>query len=258
MYFIGQPHIMTQLADILPYLYETDVGMNMLFRGPSGWGKTRMSFMVCNYLSGGSFEYCLGDNLVFSDRYRVHFIDEVHLLEHPETIYPKMDSERFIIVLATNDVALLPEALSNRCVDFIFDRYAQPDLRRIAKLYLSVEVPVEFLDYIIESGGGNPRVIKSLVGRLKIILVRKPGLLDNLNLEEFKLLLADTFGIVDGMDVMCNRYLECLDSLGGTAALATIAAYVHIDQNTLKYYVEPVLMYKNKLRISSKGRSLIC
>ena len=99
---------MNQLKDILPHLYENDVGMNILMRGPSGWGKTRMSFMICNYLTGGNFEYCLGDKLLFTDTVRVHFIDEVHLLEHPETIYPKMDSNKYVIVIATNDVASLP------------------------------------------------------------------------------------------------------------------------------------------------------
>jgi Holliday junction resolvasome RuvABC ATP-dependent DNA helicase subunit len=257
LYFIGQPHIMNQLKDILPHLYEnTEVGMNILMRGPSGWGKTRMSFMVCNYLTGGNFDYCLGDKLMFNDSIRVHFIDEVHLLEHPEVIYPRMDSGRYVIIIATNDVALLPEALSNRCVEFIFDRYSNLELREIAGMNLIVKIPVEFLDYMIESGGGNPRIIKNLAGRLNIVLTRHPNILAGLNLEQFKLLLKETFGIVDGMDIMCNRYIACLVSLGGTAALGTISAYVHIDQNTLKYYVEPILLYKNKIKISSKGRSL--
>jgi Holliday junction resolvasome RuvABC ATP-dependent DNA helicase subunit len=248
---------MNQLKDILPHLYENDVGMNILLRGPSGWGKTRMSFMICNYLTGGNFEYCLGDKLLFTEKVRVHFIDEVHLLEHPEVLYPRMDSGKYVIVIATNDVALLPEALSNRCVEFIFDRYSQDELREIGSMSLMTKIPVEFLDYIIESGGANPRIIKSLIGRLNIVLTRRPDIIKGINLEQFRELLRETFGIVDGMDVMCNRYIESLTHLGGTAALATISAYVHIDQNTLRYYVEPILLYKNRIKISSKGRSLI-
>jgi Holliday junction resolvasome RuvABC ATP-dependent DNA helicase subunit len=257
VYFIGQSHIMNQLKDILPHLYENDVGMSILMRGPSGWGKTRMSFMICNYLTGGKFEYCLGDKLSFREDVRVHFIDEVHLLEHPEVMYPFMDSGKYVIVIATNDVALLPEALSNRCVEFIFNRYTIPELREIAGMSLQTKLPVPFIDYIIESGGGNPRIIKSLIGRLNIVLSRRPNLLDGINLDGFRLLLLESFGIKDGMDVMCTRYIEALEHLGGTAALGTISAYVHIDQNTLKFYVEPTLLYKNRLRISSKGRSLI-
>ena len=257
MYFIGQPHIMNQLKDILPHLYENDVGMNILMRGPSGYGKTRMSFMVCNYLTGGNFEYCLADKLLFTDSIRVHFVDEVHLLETPELLYPRMDSGKFVIVLATNDVALIPEALSNRCVDFIFDRYTIPELREICEMSLKVHMPDPFLDYLIDSGGYNPRIIKNLISRLNIILFRRPDIVKGIDLDEFKYLLQKTFGIKDGMDIMCTRYVDALSSLGGTAALATISTYVHIDQNTLKFYVEPVLLYKNRIRISSKGRSLV-
>lgn len=258
MYFVGQSHIMRQLKDILPHLYETGAGMNILIRGPSGWGKTRMSFMICNYLTGGDFEYCLGDSLLFNENVRVHFIDEVHLVEHPEVLYPRMDSGKFVIVIATNDVAMLPEALSNRCVEFIFDRYTIPELREISKTCLgSVEVSTDKLDYIIESGGYNPRIIKSLISRLSIILSRNPNILNGLDLSRFKQLLADVFGIHDGMDVMCTRYIESLEKLGGTASIQTISAYVHIDQNTLKYYVEPILLYKERIKITSKGRSLI-
>ena len=116
MYFFGQGHIMKQLDSILPWLYEdTSRSMNILIRGPSGWGKTRMAFMICNYLTGGKFEYCLGDNLVFNTKQRVHFIDEVHLLKDPEPLYPLMDEGKYVIILATNDVDILKEALSNRC-----------------------------------------------------------------------------------------------------------------------------------------------
>jgi Holliday junction resolvasome RuvABC ATP-dependent DNA helicase subunit len=258
MYFIGQPHIINQMKDLLPHLFENKtLGANFLMRGPSGWGKTRMSFMICNYLSGGDFDYCLADKISFNQNRRVHFIDEIHLIEHPETLYPFMDSGKYIIVLATNDVALLPEALSNRCDEFIFDRYSLPDLRSIAGMYLAKPLPTQFTDYIIESGGGNPRIIKQLIGRLNIILSRRPEAILGITLEQFRELLRSTFGIEDGMDILCNRYLNGLRSLGGTAALATLSTFIHVDQNTLKFYAEPVLLYKNRIKITSKGRSLI-
>ena len=257
MYFIGQKHIMNQLQDILPHLYESTDGMNILIRGPSGWGKTRMSFMICNYLTAGNFEYCLGDKLLFNENVRVHFVDEVHLLANPEVLYPKMHSGRFIIVIATNDVAMLPEALANRCVEFIFSEYSNDELREIARIFCLKTLEDSFVDYIIESGGGNPRVIKNLIARLNIVLNRRPDTLKGLSLEEFKKLLYQTFGIKDGMDVMCTRYIEALIGLGGTASLQTISSLIHIDQSTIRYYIEPVLLYKNRIKITSKGRSLI-
>lgn len=257
MYFTGQKHIMNQLKDILPYLMQNpSAGMNMLMRGPSGWGKTRMSLLVCNFLAGGNFEYCLGDKLTFNEDLRVHFIDEVHLIEHPEVLYPLMDSGRYVIVIATNDVATLPEALSNRCVEFIFNNYTLLELREISTPMLQGKLSTEFLDYVIESGGFNPRIIKSLINRLNIVIANRPGILDGLNLDQFKELLHELFGIRDGLDIMCTRYMDALRGLGGTASLQTLAAFTHIDQNTLRYFAEPILLYKKLIKISSKGRSI--
>jgi Holliday junction resolvasome RuvABC ATP-dependent DNA helicase subunit len=258
MYFIGQTHIMHQLQDVLPYLYEDHTkGTNFLLRGPSGWGKTRMSFMMCNYLTGGDFEYCLGDRPTFNEEKRVHFIDEIHLIEHAEILYPVMDSGKYVIVLATNDVALLPEALSNRCeYQFIFADYTLLEMRYMSRQWLQCNIPESHLDYVIESGASNPRIVKGIVSKLNIALIRRPNVLLGLTLDQFKDFLKETFGIRDGMDIMCNRYLDTLGTLGGTASIQTISANLHIDANTLRYYVEPILLYKNRIRISSKGRSL--
>lgn len=257
MYFIGQKAIMNQLKDILPYLYETGSGMAFLLRGPSGWGKTRMSFMICNYLSGGSFSYSLGDKPIIDSQFRVHFIDEVHLLKNPEFLYPIIDSKKYVMVFATNDVAIVPEALSNRCVNLVFDKYTNPELREICRSYSKEIFSNDILDYIIDSGADNPRIIKGIIDRLSIISIRKPGYFDGMDLPTFKSVLESLMGISDGMDVLCNRYLEFLSKIGGTASIQTISTSIHVDQNTLKFYVEPILLHKNKIRITSKGRTLV-
>ena len=258
MKFIGQPVIIEQLKEFLPYLYKNkDKGLNFMLRGPSGWGKTTMAFMMCNYLTDGNYQYCLGDDVKFSPAFRVHFIDEVHLIAHPEVLYPFMDSGKYVVILATNDVSVVPEALSNRCtVSLTFDDYSQEDLRMICSTKLNSHIAIELLDYIIESAGRNPRVIDSIARRLNIILINKPSILDNLAVHEFKYLMEKLFGIKNGMDTACTRYLTALKKLGGTASLQTISSYIHIDQNTLKFSVEPVLLYKGKIQITSKGRIL--
>lgn len=256
MYFVGQNHITNQLAEYLPHLYHNkDAGMNMLIRGPSGWGKTRMAFQICNYLTGGDFDFCLADKFSFNQNRRVHFIDEVHLLPNPEVLYPFLDSEKYIIVLATNDVALLAEALVNRCSQFNFTAYSIEELREIARMSLRTVMPDSFVDYIIESGGGNPRSIRDLIKRLNIILMRHPLTIET-SLTDFKGIMQESFGIVDGLDVLCQRYIEALLSLGGTASIQTLSNFLHTDKNTIQFYVEPILLYKNKIKISQKGRSI--
>ena len=248
---------MKQLDGILHWLYADEArGMNILLRGPSGWGKTRMAFMICNYLSAGHFEYCLGDKMTFDKKLRVHFIDEVHLLKEPEVLYPDMDSGKFVIILATNDVDPIKEALSNRCTQFIFEEYSLQDLREIAKPQLQYKFPDKFLDTIIDAGANNPRIIKNIISRINILMSFNQTMLEGLSMEQFNNFLHDSFGIQDGMDVMCNRYLTTLKTLGGTASIQTLASVLHIDSATVRYYVEPILLYKGKIKITSKGRSL--
>lgn len=262
MYFVGQSHIMKELGGLLPYLYDfvnkgEGKGMAINIRGPSGWGKTRMAFMICNYIAHGNYDYCLADKINIDESLKVHFIDEIHLLQTPEILYPLIDSEKFVFVFATNDVALLNEALSNRCTQFIFDKYSPDDLREIARTSLVNDLPDKFIDYLVESGSGNPRIIKGYISRINILLIRNPNLLTNISFEAFKEAMLDIFGIRDGLDVLCQRYVEALKSMGGTASVQTISTYMHVDQNTLKYHVEPCLLYKSMLKITSKGRTLI-
>ena len=80
MRFIGQHHIMNQLAFMLPNLYKfPDKGANILLRGPSGFGKTTMALGICHYLAstGKNFEVYLADWTEYRFRQRVIFIDEV-------------------------------------------------------------------------------------------------------------------------------------------------------------------------------------
>lgn len=257
MYFIGQTHIMNQLSDILPTLYGNKSGASFCIRGPSGWGKTRLALMMCNYLSGGSFSVYLGDKVNFDKSHRVHFIDEVHLMKTPEMLYPLMDSKEYVIIIATNDAAILPEALVNRCFEFIFEQYTKEELSEICRMNLKFPMQNSFVDYVVESSGGNPRVMKNLLDRLNMIMLNRPNLINSLDIGGFKGLLKDVFGIVNGMDVLCIRYMDALQNVGGTASIQTISTMLHVDQGTLKFYVEPVLLYKNKIRITSRGRSLI-
>lgn len=257
MYFAGQPHITRQLQDILPYLYENKhVGMSMLFRGPSGWGKTTISRMICNYLTGGDYEECLGNEFVFNEDIRVHFIDEVHLLTNPEVLYQKMDCGKYVIIIATNDAAILLEALVNRCTEFIFNEYPLYALREICQNASVARLPTQFADYIIESGGNNPRIIKSIVNRLNIMVKQRPDAMSGMGIDGFKELLSSTFGIVDGMDIMCLRYMSILKKIGGRASVQTLATMLHIDTGTITRYIEPILLHKSLISITSKGRMI--
>lgn len=255
MYFVGQKHIMGPLQLMLPQIYEEKLSATFLFRGPSGYGKTKLSLMICNYLTAGDFDFSLADKWSFDPTKWVHFIDEVHLLNPPEVIYPIIDSKKYVILLATNDAATLPEALVNRTMEFIFAEYSVEELRYIAGSILVRALPISHLDYLIQSSAKNPRIMKGLCERINLISRAKPTIWD-MSFEEFKVLMRELFGIVDGLDVASRRYVEALDHLGGRASLDTLATYLHIDKDTLRYFVEPILLYRNLILITSRGRIL--
>lgn len=249
---------MNELALYLPVLYEKkDESMSFLLRAPSGWGKTRMGFMIANYLTGGEFEYIIADQLRLNFRARVIFIDEVHLLRNTEMLYPLIDAKKNVFLFATNEVAVLPEALTNRCVNLIFEDYKQNELRTICSTYLPVGLRTDFVDYIIQSSGSNPRIIKNNCFRINLLRDRDRHVFDNCSFDEFKGILSSIFGIKDGLDNLCNRYMEALKSLGGTASLHTISTAMHMDQGSVRFQIEPILLHKKLINIGSKGRSLV-
>lgn len=254
MEFIGQAHIMGQLAFLLPKLYEdASESANFLLRAASGQGKTRMAHKICRYISGKDYQFHLGNIDSFSIAYRVHFIDEAHTVKNFENLYPYLDSGQFVFVIATNEHTHLPEPVENRCYSLTFIEYSDAELAAIINTLALIVYPDKFLDYLIKSGGRNPRIILSLVKRLNIYFLNKEV---PQNVIEFKKLLKTLFGIVDGLDPIAASYLTILSNLGGVASVATISGIIRIDEQTLKTRIEPLLLANNLIRITKQGRKL--
>lgn len=250
--FIGQKHIIAQLDFIIPVLQGGE-NLNLFMRGPSGYGKTTLGFKICNMLAPDRrFTFIIpkgGDIELRLDK-RVIFIDEIHTLASPEFLYPIMDSGKFVFIIATNEDGNVKEPLMNRCVPLIFTEYSQEELREIVKIPYTTPVSDDILDKVIDLGGRNPRQISSLSRRLSMY-ERVYG-----RIEDFDSVLENIFGYKDGLDELSRTYLRKLSELGGRASVEALARALHVDQNTIKYIVEPNLLYKNKITISQRGRCL--
>ena len=265
MIFIGQKHIINQLRFILPDLYQRkNKGDCILIRGPSGHGKTTLAISMAKYLVGTSFQVYLADWTEWRFHKRVIFIDEVHQVKNFERLFPEMDKSispagtypnPHVFIFATNQDGNLPEAFSNRCTEFIMKDYSLEELMLIAKDASSFITSDESLEEIVNAGNFNPRIIKSLCARLSTYLNMRKDI--NPMVADFKEIFREVFSIEDGLDSLCRDYLEVLGDVGGTASIFLLKSILHVDDTTLKRSIEPILLRKGLIKITSKGRSLV-
>lgn len=250
MRFIGQKKIIKELNLLLNFIKKGN-NANILFRAPSGYGKTTLG-LICLHLLKNS-RYYLGDEFFthFDKKKQVHFIDEIHLIKNPEPLYPLMDKGEFTFIFATNESGSLKEPLKNRCVQFVFENYTENELKMIAKDSLKGNFSDKILEYIIKKGMGNPRIIKSICFRINYIV---DTVIKNENEDELLYLINNTLNL--GEEKQINIYLSFLEKMK-RASLTTIIASTKLDKDTIIYEIEPTLIRQNKLRITSRGREII-
>lgn len=259
MRFIGQENIVRELDSILPSIKENpNENLHFLFRAASGYGKTTLAYLCLNYL--GFDNSCIyfpeGNELspTFREKYRFHFIDEIHTLENPEFLYPLMDSGKYTFFFASNESGELKEPLLNRCIQFIFSPYTQEEITRIVEGSLGVNLPHEFIEEISSRCRGNPRVAKVLCKRLGYVFknYKFPK-----TIEELQEILTSYLEIKSGgINRLDEIYMKYLKEVGGVSSLTNIIGGTGIDRSTILREIEPFLLYKKFIRITSKGRQL--
>jgi Holliday junction resolvasome RuvABC ATP-dependent DNA helicase subunit len=231
---------------------------NILFRARSGMGKTTLSFVCMFILGSKNCMYYLPEDgkLVPNFNYgrRIHVLDECHTLKDQEIIYPLMDCGKYTFFILTNESGELKEPIINRCIIFDFLPYSEEDIFKITKLHLEKFSLPDNLIRIISLTCTFPREIKVLCDRLTYIFER---LLVPKNEEELNNILQTVIGINDaGLNRLERNYLEYLESVGGQASLNVLSYGLGIDKTSLLRDIEPSLIYKKLIKITSRGRSL--
>ena len=253
--FIGQTRIRRELYYILQEIRRGQ-NFNILFRAPSGHGKTRLAQILLNE-TGEDYKYIIPNRryVYINERFRAHFIDEIHILKVPEILYPIMDTKRHLLLFASNESGDLKEPLVNRCIPFIFDPYTDEEMFEIIHNDLNKwRLQDELIWELVKVVKRNPRNAKVLCGRLEYIFNNIP--LPN-TVEELKDILSRILNIEDGMNAFERRYLEYLQMAGGTSSLNRIVWGTRLDENTIVRDVEPALIQAGKIRVTSRGRMLI-
>ena len=254
--FIGQRHIIREVEILIP----SGDNVNLLLLGQTGQGKTLLGFKIAHY-TGQLFGYKIADNndefynIIFreSEHYRTIFIDEIHRLGYDvERLYELMDRRRNFFIFATNRPQELPEAFRSRVIELLFAKYSKEELREITRCYLAISVADELLDMIIQAAEENPRRINQFCIRIGSIIRITGGILTK---ETLKNIIVQYFNIVDGMNSMEREYLSLLERIG-TASLQTLTSSLGINKETIQTEIEPQLLFKGRIKITSKGREI--
>lgn len=253
--FHGQDNIVKELTILKSSVLKGN-NYSLIFIGPSGYGKTTLALKLMNSLDSSmvGFEMVNPINPVFNDKLRYHIWDEVHLVEHPEMIYPLIDSNKYTMVFITNEYGDVKEPLLNRCIPFVFQAYTPEEIYQIVRDRLcEFNLNDQMLRYLATCTDGTPRKGKILTDRLRYIFsnIGKPR-----NLAELVDLCNQILSLdSDGLDRLQRSYLGYL-SERGRASIDSISYALRIPKSIILRDIEPGLLYRNMIEITSRGRNI--
>jgi Holliday junction resolvasome RuvABC ATP-dependent DNA helicase subunit len=257
---IGQTRIKPELSAYMEAM-KSGTPINLMIRGQSGYGKNHLAEAIAVYISRLTKDRAiwLGEECLqmpLSNR-RTHILDEIHEIGSPEFLYPFLDSGRFNFILLTNEFGVLKEPLMNRCIIVDLEPYSDEELAILVSRVVrehNVEVDLDQCLEIATYARGNPRVAKVLAKRLSLFF-RAEGRPQNAG--QLCQVLEDKFQIsAGGFTNFDKQYLSFLEK-NGKAGLDTISRVLMIPKGTLEREVEPFLIRKGLIRITSRGRELV-
>ena len=258
-YIVGQTRLKPELSAYMEAMKGGEP-MNLMIRGQSGYGKTYLAHIIAKYVGRLSTRVLyLGEECIelFQPAADIHILDEIHEVSHPEPLYPYMESGRYIFILLTNEFGQLKEPLMNRCIIIDLEPYTDEELAvLVSRVFREHDVEVDLIQCleVATYARGNPRVAKVLAKRLSLFF-RMEG--KPLDVEELRQVLEDSFQISQGgFTNFDKQYLSFLAKTG-KAGLNTISRVLMIPKGTLEREVEPFLLRKGLIRITSRGRELV-
>lgn len=181
---LGQDHIVSVLTAAVK---EKNVGHAYLFSGPRGTGKTSIARILAKALKTAPhdlYEIDAASNrgideiralreavqtLGYDSPYKVYIIDEVHMLtkEAWNALLKTLEEPpaHVIFILATTELAKVPETIISRCQSFVFRK---PSVEVLKKVILSIakkeslEIEPEAAELIALLGDGSFRDTESI------------------------------------------------------------------------------------------------
>ena len=292
--YIGQDDVKVQLENAIKAAKLRGAPLkHIILFGNAGLGKTTLSRIIANEMGAGFVEMngpTIRDVQSFVNMFsKVHegdvvFIDEIHRLPTTcaEAIYSAMEDyqisyfgknpstglnenitlrlPRFTLIGATTHSGMLSKPLLDRFThQFHLKNYTNEDICKIIEhsfAKLNLECPTVCAMEIAKRSRGLPRKANSYVDKFS-----DKALLEGTNIID-SLMVEDLFNELkineDGLDSFDIAYLETMVDKynGGPVGLDTLCSCLLIDKNIVENQIEPYLLFRGLIKVSSSGREL--
>jgi len=239
--------------------------VNLLFYGNAGTGKTISAKMLAKetnkpfiYLTGTNSNKKIIKTLINAREGSIVLIDEIHNLPEKvaEIIYPAIqdneiyiDGERkklnLMFIGTTTEPEKLPKPLIERFKCIEFEELSLEKMKEVfIKKGIKEEIISPLLNYTL-----NFRIINNLIETIKIY-----GEIDEINLR--KVFHLKKINLYSGLSEYQEKYLDILKKSSKPIGLRSVGLKLRKSEDYIKYIIEPDLIRKSMIVITSRGREL--